>query len=112
MKRVAVALAIGACAMPTLARGDSVEKRLDAYNRCMVLAAVRASYTSAADHAVYRIARAACAAARDARAIERARQPVYLAAVDAADATRAAHLAAWVAELRERRHAGDMAYGH
>ena len=101
--------------MPALGQGrvgESVERRLDAYNRCMVMAAVRASYTDAADHAVYRIARAACATSRDARAVERARQPIYLAAVDAADATRAAHLAAWVADLRERRHAGDASYGH
>ena len=112
MKRALLGAMMAAIA-PALAaaKTGSVEARVESYNRCMMLAAVRASYTDAANHRIYGIARAACAAARDSRAVDRARQPVYLAAVDAADATRATYLAGWVAELRERRRASDATSG-
>lgn len=113
MRRALLGAALATIAAPALARvpTGSVEARVESYNRCMMLAAVRASYTDAASHRIYGIARAACAAARNSRAVDRARQPVYLAAVDAADAARAAHLAGWVAELRERRRASEAASG-
>ena len=105
-------LVLASMAAPAMAQSPAdVEKRIESYNRCMMLASVRASYTNAANHEIYGIARAACATARDSRAIDRSRQPVYLAAVDAADANRATHLASWVGELRDRRRATDALYG-
>lgn len=109
MMRAMLGLAMVVVAAPATAQ-DPVEKRIAAYNRCMMLAAVRASYTNAANREIYGIARAACAAARDSRAIDPSRQPVYLAAIDAADATRATHFAGWVGELRDRRRATDAPY--
>ncbi len=111
MKRVTIGLVLGATAVPVLAQGsDTAEQRI-AYYKCMMMAAVRASYTEAADHEIDGIARAVCATARVNATMDRARQPVNLAAIDAADAPRATNLASWAGELRDRRRASGALYG-
>ena len=112
MKKVMIGLVMAASAMPAMA-GElaPAEKRMVAYEQCILLAAVRVSYTQVANDQVYRLARAACASAREDAVGRYARQPALLAAFDAADAQRASNLGGLIDNLRERRRLSDALYG-
>ena len=69
------------------------------YDRCLAQAAVRMSYTDARNEDIFGLAKRRCAATRASIA----RQPQMLAALDAADATKAANFPKWMSRLRERR---------
>ncbi|WP_419808910.1 hypothetical protein [Sphingomonas sp.] len=90
-------------AAPALATGG--DGHVEAYEACVVGAAVRASYTDAATDAVVDAARAACA---DTRARAMRAQPAMVAE---ADARRAATLPAAIDTLRDRRRTRDAMYG-
>ncbi len=112
MKRALIGLVLAATSAPAMAgEQNAAEKRGVAYEQCIFLAAVRASYTPIAGEQIYPTARAACAAARDEALGRFAGKPAMLAAFNAAEAHRASNLAGWVDGLRERRRLADALYG-
>jgi hypothetical protein len=77
------------------------------YDRCMMQAAIQASRTDAKDGEVFGLAKAQCAATRAQVIVGQEGNREYIAALDAADADKAANFPAWVKGVRERRMARD-----
>lgn len=73
------------------------------YHQCMMHAAIQASHTEAKDEEIFGRAKAECASTR-ARVVagQESNRP-FLAALDAADAEKAANFPAWIKGVRERR---------
>ena len=112
MKRAMIGLVAALAAAPGAAGGTGgIEKNIVAYEQCILLAAVRVSYTPVAIEQVYPLARAACASARAVALGRYTRQPAMRAAFDAADARTASTLPRLVDNLRERRRLSEALYG-
>ena len=103
-----VALTAGA---PALAQAPaeltSDQKGYIAYDQCMMHAAIQASHTDASDDAIFGLAKAQCAATRASVVIGQERNRDFLAALDAADADKAANFPAWIKGVRARRLSRD-----
>lgn len=105
---VATALSTMAVAQtPTELTPD--QKGYIVYDQCMMHAAIEASHTDADDAQIFGIAKASCAATRAQVVIGQEANAQYLAALDAADADKAANFATWIKGVRERRRARDVA---
>lgn len=87
------------------------QKGYIAYDQCLKHAAIKASHTEAKDEDIYGLAKAQCAATRAQVIIGQESNREYLAALDAADADKAANFLAWIKGVRERRRARDAEYG-
>ena len=79
------------------------QKGYIAYHYCMMQAAMKASYTDAKDEDIFGIAKSQCAATRSAVVVGQENNREFLAALDAADAEKAAHFPNWIRGVRERR---------
>lgn len=79
------------------------------YDRCIMHAAIQASHTAARDEEIFRLAKAQCAATRAQVVIGQEGNLPYLAALDAADADKAANFPAWIKGVRAQRQARDAA---
>jgi len=103
---LAVAPSPLAAQTPTSPTPDSLtpdQKGYIAYNQCLLHAAIRASRTDAPDDAIYGLAKAQCAPVRASVIRGQESNREYLAALDAADAEKAANFPAWIKGVRERR---------
>lgn len=77
------------------------------YDQCIMHAAIRASHTDAKDEEIFGLAKAQCAATRAQVIIGQENNRQFLAALDAADADKAANFPAWIKGVRERRKTFD-----
>jgi hypothetical protein len=101
-----LALAIAAPGMVSAQAASEMaadQKGYIAYHYCMMQAAMKASYTDAKDEDIFGIAKSQCAATRSAVVVGQENNREFLAALDAADAEKAAHFPSWVKGVRERR---------
>lgn len=89
----------------------SDQKGYIAYHQCLMHAAMRISRTDAEDDEVYGLAKAECAATREQVIVGHEANRVYLVALDALDAEKAASFPAWTKGVRERRRARETAFG-
>lgn len=81
------------------------QKGFIAYDQCMMHAAISASHTNAKDEEIFGLAKAQCAQTRAAVIVGQENNRQYLAALDAADADKAANFPKWIKGVRERRPA-------
>ena len=106
---------VAIAAVPSLAMAQTPgaltpdQKGYIAYDQCMMHAAIQASHTNAKDEEIFRLAKAQCAPTRAQVVIGQEGNRQYLAALDAADADKAANFPAWIKGVRERRQARDAA---
>jgi len=91
-------------AQPELA---SDQKGYIIYDRCMMQAAIAASRTDAKDEAIFGMAKTQCAATRSQVITGQEGNREFLAALDAADADKAARFPEWINGVRERRRQRD-----
>lgn len=75
------------------------------YDQCIMHAAIRASHTKAKDEEIFGLAKAECAPTRAQVVIGQENNRQFIAALDAADADKAANFPAWIKGVRERRKA-------
>lgn len=75
------------------------------YDQCIMHAAIRASHTNAKNEEIFGLAKAACAPTRARVVIGQENNRQFIAALDAADADKAANFPAWIKGVRERRKA-------
>lgn len=73
------------------------------YDQCIMHAAIKASHTDAENEAIFGLAKADCAATRAQVIIGQENNRQFLAALDAADADKAANFPTWIKGVRERR---------
>jgi len=85
------------------------QKGFIVYHECMMYAAMRASHTDAKDDDIFGLAKAQCASTRIKVTADQQGNRDFLAALDAADAEKAAHFPSWIKGVRERRKARDGA---
>ncbi len=78
------------------------------YDQCMMHAAIKASRTDAKDEEIFGLAKAQCAVTRVQVLIGQENNRGFIAALDAADADKAAKFPAWIKGVRERRKAYDL----
>lgn len=116
MAPITLGLILGAAlAIPSAGSAQASELTPDqkgyiAYHQCLMHAAIRASHTDAKDEDIYGLAKAQCAATRAQVIIGQESNRAYLAALDAADADKAANFPTWIKGVRERRRSRDAAY--
>ena len=98
-------------ASPSMAQGPAGsqltpdQKGYIAYDQCIMHAAIQASHTNAKDDEIFGLAKAQCAATRALVTVGQKNNRQFLAALDAADADKAANFPAWIKGVRERRKA-------
>lgn len=102
-----IATAAPAAAQQTVAPLTPDQKGYIVYDQCMMHAAIQASHTDAKDEAIFGLAKARCAATRALVIKGQENNREFLAALDAADADKAARFPAWIKGVRERRKAFD-----
>lgn len=85
------------------------QKGYIAYDQCMMHAAIEASHTNANAGEIFGLAKAQCATIRAQVIVGQEGNRQFLAALDAADADKAANFPGWIKVVRERRSARGAA---
>lgn len=98
--------AVGQVPVPSQLGPD--QKGYIAYHQCMMQAAIKASHTDAKDADIFGLAKTQCAGVRAQVMIGQSNNRQFLAALDAADAEKAANFPAWIKGVRERRKSFEL----